>query len=182
MSALTFRNHTDFVAQFVVFRGEQVIARLPGLSPGAELQVPTAAVYRVVATTVIEGNTYTSAPLDFTDAARFLAQVLQVPAQGAYVFEVVELASARPDQLQFQKTTPGPVTFSLSRNGVVLQNVVVTDSFQTKTVETAQEWMAYAVINGITTDTVRTTNPDATITVVVDTSTLEQGCFTLVVS
>lgn len=182
MSALTFRNHTDFVAQFLVSRGEQVIARLPGLASGEHFAVPTAAVYRVVATTVIDGNTYTSAPLDFTDAARFLAQVRLVPAQGTYFFEVVEEMSTRPGQLQFQKTTPGPVTFSLSKNGVVLQNVVVTDSFQMKTVETAQEWTAYAIVNGITTGTVTITNPDATITVVADTSTQAEGYFTLVVS
>lgn len=179
MSALTFGNHTDFVAQFIVSRGEQVIARLPGIAPGAQFRVPTATVYRVVATTVIEGNTYTSAPLDFTGAARFLAQVQQGPAQGVYVFEVVELASSSPDQLQFQKTAPGPVTFTLSRNGVVLQNVVVTDSFQTKTVQTAQEWMAYAIVNGITTETVRTTNPAATITVIADPGIMQDGYFTL---
>jgi hypothetical protein len=182
MSALTFRNHTDFVAQFVVYRGEQVIARLPGLASGEHFAVPTAAVYRVVATTVIEGNTYTSAPLDFTGAARFVARVRQSSAQGTCEFEVVEEASTRPDQLQFQKTTPGPVTFSLSSNGVVLQNVVVTDSFQTKTLQTAQEWTAYAIVNGITTGTVTTTNPGATITAVADTSARQEGDFTLEVS
>jgi hypothetical protein len=182
MSALTFGNTTSYIAQFVLFRSEQVIARVPGLAPGAQLQVPVTDDYTVVATTVIDGNTYTSAPLDFTGAASFLAQVRQDAAQGTYVFEVIEAPSTRPDQLQFQKTTLGPVTFTLSRNGVILQNVVVTDSFETRTLQTAQEWTVYAIVNGITTAPVTTTNPDATITAVLDTSALEQGYFTLVVS
>lgn len=40
----------------------------------------------------------------------------------------------------------------------------------------------YAVVNGITTATVTTTNPDATITSIVDTSQMERGYFTLEVS
>ena len=182
MHALTLGNTTSYIAQFVVSRGEQVIARVPGLAPGAQLQVPVTDDCTVTATTVIDGNTYTSAPLDFTGAASFLAQVRQEATQGTYVFEVIEGPSTRPDQLQFQKTTLGPVTFTLSRNGIVLQNVVVTDSFQTTTVETGQAWTVYAIVNGITTDTVTTTNPDATITAVFDTSSLDQGYFTLVVS
>ncbi|MGN6151534.1 MAG: hypothetical protein ACTHOH_05920 [Lysobacteraceae bacterium] len=182
MSALTLGNTTSYIAQFVVSRSQQVIARVPGLAPGAQLQVPVTDDYTVIATTVIDGNTYTSAPLNVTGAASFLAQVRQDAAQGTYVFEVVESPSTSPDELQFQKTTLGPVTFTLSRNGALLQNVVVTDSFETKTVQTAQQWTAYAIVNGITTAPVMTTNPDATITAVLDTSTLEQGYFTLVVS
>jgi hypothetical protein len=182
MSHLTLSNTTSYIAQFVVSRSQQVIARVPGLAPGAQLQVPVTDDYTVVATTVIDGNTYTSAPLNVTGAASFLAQVRQDAAQGTYVFEVVEAPSTRPDELQFQKTTLGPVAFTLSRNGVLLQSVVVTDSFRTKTLETAEEFMIYAIVNGITTAPVMTTNPDATITAVVDTSTLDEGYFTLVVS
>ena len=182
MSALTFRNHTDFVAQFVVYRGEQVITRLPGLAPGAQLLVPVTDTYQVTATTVIEGNTYTSAPLDVTGAAGFIAQVRQVSAQGTYAFEVVQVPSSRPDELQFQKTTLNPVTFTISRNGVMLQSVVVPNSFEIKTLNIADTYSIYAVINGITTDMVRTTNPGATITVVADTSLLLEGYFTLEVS
>ena len=179
MSALTLRNHTDWTAQYVVHRGDQVIARLPGLVPGAQLQVPTTAVYRVVATTVIEGNTYTSAPLEVTGAAGFLARVRQVEPQGTYVFEMVEVPSTRPDQLQFQKTSVSPVTFALSKDGVRLQNVMVANSFEMATLNIGDTYSIYAVINGVTTDTVTTTNPDATITAIADTSDLESGYFTL---
>lgn len=179
MSALTLRNHTDWIAQYVVHRGDQVIARLPGLAPGAQLQVPTTAVYQVVATTVIDSNTYASAPLEVTGAAGFLARVRQVEPQGTYVFEVVEVPSSRPDQLQFQQASVSPVAFTLSKDGVWLQNVVVANRFQMQAFDIGDTFSVYAVVNGVTTDTVWTTDPDATITVVADASTLEQGYFTL---
>lgn len=179
MSFLTLRNHTAYIAQFVVSRGQQVIARIPGLAPGAQLQVPTAAVYQVVATTVIEGNTYTSAPLEVTGAAGFLAQVRQDVVQGTYEFEVVETPSTRPDQLQFRKTSLSPVTFTIARNGVMLQTLVVANSFQMVTLNIGDTYSIFAVINGVTTDTVTTTDPDATITAIADTSNLKFGYVTL---
>lgn len=182
MSFLTLRNNTHWIAMFLVHRGQQVVARLPGLAPGAQMQVPTTDIYQVVATTVIEGNTYTSAPLDVTGAAGFLAQVRQVVAQGTYEFEVIELSSTRPDELQFRKTSLSPVTFGISRNGVMLQNVVVANSFEMVTLNIGDTYSIYAVINGVTTDTVTMTNPAATITAIADTSDLEFGCFTLEIS
>ena len=179
MSALTLRNHTDLVTQFLVSRGQQVIARLPGIASGAQLQVPTAAVYQIVATTVIEGNTYTSAPLDVSGPAGFLAQVRQHAAQGTYQFDVVQMASTRPDELQFRKTSLSPVTFTIARNGVMLQTLVVANSFQMVTLNIGDTYSIFAVINGVTTDTVTTTDPDATITAIADTSDLEFGYFTL---
>lgn len=179
MSFLILRNNTAFIAQFVVSRGQQVIARIPGLAPGAQLQVPTAAVYQVVATTVIEGNTYTSAPLEVTGAAGFLAQVRQHAAQGTYQFEAVQVASTRPDELQFRKTSLSPVTFTIARNGVMLQTLVVANSFQMVTLNIGDTYSIFAVINGVTTDTVTTTDPDATITAIADTSGLEFGYVTL---
>ena len=40
MSALTFQNQTPYIAQYLVYKGEQVVARLPGVAPGATLRVP----------------------------------------------------------------------------------------------------------------------------------------------
>lgn len=182
MSFLTFLNETKWIVQYVVRRGEQVIARLPGLAPGAQLQVPDTNIYQVTATTVIAGNTYTSAPVQVTGGAGFIAEVRQSSAQGTYELEVVQVASSRPDQLQFQKTSLSPVTFAISRDGVLLQSVVVPNSFEIRTLDIADTYSIYAVINGITTGTVSTTNPAATITAVADTSSLEDGYFTLVVS
>jgi len=66
MSALIFGNQTPYIAQFIAKRGQLIMARLPGVEPGAELQVPSDDVYTMVATTIIEGNTYSTAPVTVT--------------------------------------------------------------------------------------------------------------------
>ncbi|WP_454831626.1 hypothetical protein [Pseudoxanthomonas wuyuanensis] len=182
MSNITLGNNTQFIAQYVVLNGEQVIARIPGIQPGAQLLVPTNDTYQVIATTVINGNTYISAPIDVTGPTNFLAQVVQVPSQGTYEFNVVELPSTNPNQLQFQKTTIGPVTFTITKDGIPLQTVVVNDAFQIQTVAIGDTFSIFAVINGVTTATVVTTNPNATVVANTDTSALESGYFTLVLS
>lgn len=165
-SRLTLKNDTRYIAAFAVARGELTIARLPGLAPGGVQQVPTAQTYTVVATTVLEGNTYTSAPIAFTGAMSCLAKVVQAPVQGTYAFEVVATPSSDPDQLQFEKASIGPVTFNLSVNGSFLQSVVVGSSATLATVHTSGMYSIYAVINGITTDIATTAHPDAVLAVV----------------
>ncbi|UHQ24964.1 hypothetical protein LVB77_09945 [Lysobacter sp. 5GHs7-4] len=176
---ITLRNTTNYIAQFVIRKGGQIIARLPGIAPEAQMVVPTEGTYQVTAMTIIDGNTYTSAPMDVTGACSFLAQVLQVPQQGAYEFDVVQGHSTRPDQMQFQKTTLSPVTFTIDKDGVPMQAVVVADSFSMETLDISDTFHIYAVVNGVTTDTVSTANPNAEVTATSDTSTLEQGYFTL---
>ena len=151
----------------------------PGLMPNAKLAAPTGHTYPLGATTMIDGNTYTPARLDVSGAAAFLAQVRQMYAQGTYEFEVVELPSTRPDQLQFQKTSLAPVSFTISKDGVPLQTVVVSNSFEVQVLDIGDTFYVYAVINGITADTVSTTNPNAVITAQTDDGTLEFGYFTL---
>jgi hypothetical protein len=182
MSALTFKNQTSYIAQFVAARGEQIIARLPGIAPEAQLLVPLEDTYEVAAATIIDGNTYTTAPVAVTGPMSFLAQVKQNAQQGTYDFEVKVGNSPSADQFIFQKTTIGPVTFTLSKNGVPLQNVVVEDSFRTETLTVGNVYVVYAVINGITTDTVQTSNPNAIITAVSEDTSLEAGYFTLIVN
>lgn len=165
-SRLTLQNETPYIAMFAVRRGDMTIARLPGLAPGAVLQVPTTQTYTVVATTVLEGNTYTSAPIAFNGAMRFLARVVQQQAQGTYAFELVAMPSSDPRQLQFEKTTIGPVTFQVSANGMHLQSVVVANDFTMRTLQIGDIYSIYAVINGITTETVTIHDPDAVIAVV----------------
>lgn len=180
--AITLRNTTHFIAQFVVLVGERVLARIPGISPGEQIMVPTEGTYQVTAETEIDGNTYTSAPLDANGAVGFLAQVKQVPTQSTYDFELIEVPSTQSDEMQFQKTCLNPVTFTLSKNGAPTQTVVVSNSFEMQVLSLRQTFYVYAVINGITTDTFSTENPNAVFTAVTDTSTLEMGYFTLVVS
>jgi hypothetical protein len=182
MSSLSLRNSTPYIAMFVVLKGEQVLVRMPGIAPGAQLQVPTDTSFQITARAVIGGNTYSSAPIDEVGAGNFLAQVIQVRSQGTYEFNVVQTPSTEPDQLQFHKTCLSPVTFVISRDGVVMQNVVVTDSFEMKTLDIGGAFGVYAIINGITTETVLTANPAAVITAVADNSVFEQGYFSLQVT
>ena len=180
-SHLTLQNETDFLVMFVVRKGDMTIARTPAFPRGAILQVPTRQTYTVVAATVIEGNTYTSAPISVSGPAGFLARILQHGAQGTYEFDMQELPPRSPDQMEFQTTTISPVTFTISGNGIHLQSVIVTDAFRAVTLSLADTYTLYAVINGVTTGTIQTTNPDATITARVAPGGAETGDYVLVV-
>lgn len=180
--SLTLLNNTKFDAQYVVKKGAQIIARLPAITPGAKLSVPTADTYEVIATTLIENNTYTSAPIEVGGSMGFLAQVLQVQAQGTYEFDVQEFPSSVADQLVFQSTCLNPVTFSILKDGKPLQNIVVSDSTQSQSLDISDTFSIYAVIEGVTTATIVTSDANATITATTNQSMLEGGYFSLVAS
>lgn len=177
--SITLRNNTRFIAQYVIRKGDIVIARVPGITSGAEVVVPTSSTYEVIATTIIDGNTYTSAPLAVIGSTGFLARILQVQAQGTYVFDVQEVPATSSNQLSFQSTCLNPVTFTITRDGMPLQNVVVNNAFIMQTLDISDTFYIYAVINGVTTDIVSTTNANATVTAVDSSSDLEAGYFTL---
>lgn len=177
--SLTFQNNTTYDAQYVVKKGDQIIARLPGLLAGGSLTVPTNEVYEVTAMTLIDGNSYTSAPLSISGSMGFLAQVLQVPTQGTYEFDVQQFPSPQPNHLQFQKTCLNPVTFTITHDGRPLQSVVVNDSFDTVSLDISDTFHIYAVINGVTTATLTTNNANAVITATVDTTIVASGYFSL---
>lgn len=179
--SLTVRNACSFVAQFTVFKGQLIAAHLPGIAPDAQLQIPLADTYEVVATTLLEGNTYTSAPMVLAAGTGFLAQVLQNIEQGSYEFNVQEIPSIAPNALTFQKTCLNPVYFTISKDGLYMQTVVVSDSFEMQTLELGDTYSAYAVVNGITTAMVSTTNPNAVITATQDNGNPDMPFFTLTV-
>lgn len=181
-SHLTLQNETDFLVMFIVRKGDMTIARTPAFPRGAILQVPTRQTYTVVAATVIEGNTYTSAPISVSGAAGFLARILQHGAQGTYAFDMQELPPRGADQMEFQTTTASPVTFTISNNGAHLQSVIVKDAFKAFMLSLADTYALYGVINGVTTGAIQTANPDATITVRVGPGGAETGDFELVVA
>ena len=181
MSFLTLRNNTPFPAVYVVKKGQQTIARTPPVAPGAVLQVPGARTRTVVAATVIEGNTYTSAPITVSGAAGFLARILQHASQGTYLFDLQEIPPRGPDRIEFQTTTTSPVTFTISNNGAPLQTVVVKDAFNSVTLSLAGTYSIYAIINGITTEMVQTDDADAVVIAVEGTSALENGDYMLVI-
>jgi len=180
--SFTLVNSTAYVAQFVLKRGDLIVTRLAGIAPGGRVIVPVENQYQVTASTVIDDNTYITAPTSFSGAAAFLAEVLQLASQGTYEFTMVQSPSTAPDQLQFQKTCISPVTFSVSRDGKPLQEVVVQNSFEMVSLNIGDTYNVYAVINGVTTDTLATSNQNATISAVADDSSLESGYFTLVIS
>lgn len=182
MSLLTFKNTTQYIAQFVVKKGDLVVARLLGLAPNGEIDVPPDDIYDVQAVTVIDGNTYKSAPLQIQGAASLLAETTQDATQGCAEFRLVASPAEAGNQLSFAKTTLGPVTFELSKQGKLMQTVVVPDSFQPKTLALSDSYSIYAVLNGVTTNLVTTSHPAATITAISDDATAEAGYFSLVIT
>jgi len=182
LSRMTLRNNTPFVAQFSVQKGEQVIARIPGLSPGTSAEIPTHAIYQVVASAVIEGNTYLSAPLEVDRGAGFIAQLIQHASQGTYEFRVVEIPSSNPSQLQFQSTLRQPVSFTISKDGRPLQTVVIDNPFQLRVIDIGDTFGIQAIINGVTTDRANTHNPSAVVTATMDGSRPEIAYFSLEVT
>lgn len=184
--SITLRNSTDYIAQFVIKKGGLVIARLPGLAPQAQIDVPTNNTYTVIASTILDDNTYTSAPSEINSGPEsgqsFLAQVLQNQAQGTYEFNVEVSPSPVANQMIFQKTCLNPVTFSVQQENRTLQNVVVSDSFSAVSLSIDDTYHVYAIINGITTETFSTSSASATITAIDDSSSSGAGYFTLTFS
>ncbi len=179
--AITLLNHTQYPVRYRILKGQQVIALLPEAAPGGSITVPTDNVYTVVASTTLDGNLYTSAPLTVTQGVGFLAEVKQDRAQQTYVFEVVEIPSSQPNQLEFESTWKSEVVFTILKDGRPLQSVVVIDAFMKSVLALGDTYSVSAVINGVTTDVVTTTDPNATITAVEDT-TAHPGYFTLRIS
>lgn len=157
-----------------------MVTRLAGVGAGGQVVVPIDDRYDVTASTVLDGNTYTTAPIAFEGASGFLAQILQDASQDSYEFKLVQTPSTAPDQLQFQKTCISPVTFNLSRNGKLLQSIVVSNSFEMKTLERGDTFNVFAVINGVTTATLVTSDQEATIRAVDENLQGESNVFSLV--
>ncbi|UXR63961.1 hypothetical protein EZJ49_12885 [Bdellovibrio bacteriovorus] len=177
-AGMTLKNQTGYPANYTVMKGRLVIARIPSIAPDSQVFIPTDDTFQVTAVTIIDGNTYTSAPLDVSGPTQFLAQVIQVPSQGAYEFNVIALPSSSPNVLQFQKTTMSSVTFIISRNGRPLQNIVVNNSFDIQELAIEDDFYIQAVIAGFTTDLYTTKNPNATVTATEDRSAFD-GYFVL---
>lgn len=181
MSFLTLRNNTPFPAIYVVKKGQQTIARTPPVAPGAVFQVPGTQTRTVVAATIIEGNTYTSAPITVSGPSGLLARIVQHAPQGTYLFDMQKIPPRGPDRLEFQTTTTSPVNFTISNDGAHLQTVVVKDAFNSVTLSLAGTYSIYAIINGITTDVVQTDDVDAVVTAVESAGAFEHGDYMLLI-
>lgn len=180
--SIILNNSTKFPAQFTVMKGQQLVENLPGVAPGASVSIPTNNTYTVTASTTIENNVYTSAPLTVDGTMGFQAQVIQDSKQGTYVFNMVEVPSTAPNQLQFQKTCLNDATFSISKDGSFLQAINVSDNFNSVNLTLSDTFSIVAVVNGVTTSAVETGSANATVTAIIDTAKHEAGYFTLTIS
>lgn len=164
MSSLTLVNSTESVAQFVVKRGELVIARIPCVEPGGTVLVPTDLEFEVVAHAVIEPDIPVSASHKMGGALRFVANLAKGQEDATGAFKLVVKPSTKPDVLQFEKTCLSPVVFAITRDGHPLQNVVVNDTFEAASIHISNLFSVYAVINGTGTHRGVTSNPGASVT------------------
>ena len=78
-------------------------------------------------------------------------------------------ALAAAGELAGENTWREPVIFTVSMNGSPLASVQVVDGHNIGTVSTLEQFWIYSIINGITTQTAATNDPDATVTAVQDT-------------
>lgn len=181
MSNMTLINNTKHIAQFSVWKGQQVIERLPGVDPGGQVEVPTESHYTVRARVTVDGNTYTTAPQDVESGARFLAQIKQSAQEGTYDFEMVQRPGSASDELQFEKTTLQTVDFIIAKDGKPLQTIAVRDASEIVSLHIGNSFRIEAVVNGVTTRTVETSDASAVIVAAPSSSDLNTPYATLYV-
>ena len=162
--------------EFRLFQGDHQVARF-GTHAGGSAEIPTAAEWTVQASTSMGDFTLTSNTFTFNESSvSVIAQVLT--EAGYYDFQIVKGPGVRPSTITVQNRWRGPVQFSFMQSNPPVQTVIVVDEHNTGEVSTAQEWTAYAIANGITTQTVTITNPNATVTAIADTN----GALSLILS
>lgn len=181
MSAITLVNATtptqDLTAEFRLDQGGASVARI-GVHAGGQATIPSTTSYMVQASTNIGLMKLVSNPVNLnTRSANVLAQVLV--ENGYYDFQLTLLPGTQPSAIQCENTWIKPVEFTVTMVGSPARIVNVVNEHNAKFVSTRKQWSCYAIVNGITTASVTTTNPDATITLVADNN---DDAFHLVVS
>lgn len=177
MSNLTLVNDTDSVAQFVVKRGELVIARIPCVEPGGRVLVPTDMDFEVIASVVVTADNPVMATHKVSGAARFIANLGL--KHSTPDFDLAVKPATKQDAFQFEKTCLNPVVFSIVRDGMPLQNVVVNDSFESAAVRIGNLFSVHAVVNGKSSNHGVTSNASAHVTLTRDTNNPGDGFFAL---
>lgn len=179
---ITLFNSTKVSAQYLVLKGDQIVASLPATAAGGSVTIPTDNIYTVSAQTTIDSNVYTSAQTKVNSGVGFRAEIKQDFVQQTYVFEMVEIPASKPNQLEFEKTCKSDVIFTIYKDGKPLQPVALTNAFLKTALALSDTYSISAIIDGITTDTITTTNSNATINAVYDTATGFEGYVTLVLN
>jgi len=181
MSQITLANNVPTsntpAAEFRLLQGANQIARI-GVHAGGAAAVPTTTSYNVQATTSMGDFTLTSNALTFSDtSALVLAQVLN--EDGYFDFQLIQLPGTQPSAITLENTWRSPVQFTITQPGTPVEIINVVDESNNAIVSTAEQWSCYAIVNGITTATVTTNNPNATFTVTADNN---ESSYTLTLS
>lgn len=177
-TGFTLVNTTPTSAEFRVLQGSNQIAKV-SVAPGASARMPMGNAYSVSATTMIGGLALTTATVSFKAHSAFLIARVKLSAPGLYGFELLRIGATQPKAIVLENTWRAPVTFNITRNDSPIDILTVVDAYDELPVSTAQQWQIFAIVNGMTTPSVQTTNPDATITVYPDT---DDDNYTLTVS
>lgn len=162
---LILANKTSAGAQFFVKQGDIVLDRVPTVPANAAMYLPTEDHFEVVASTIIDGNQYMTAPvpLDISRASNLTVQMVQNKEQGTYSFVLDPQPGSALNKLKVRNTLRTPVRLTLIKDNRRVQSVVV-EAGNGLSLSIEKVFKIYAVINGITTDVVTTTNPNSSIT------------------
>jgi hypothetical protein len=173
MSAITLINSYDGAdaAEFRVFQGDHQACRLR-VGRGGEATMPTDMEYVVQTTTNMDDFTLTSNTISFEgnsikgNSIILLAQI--VVEKGYSDFQLEASQGTQPDMIVLKNTWENPVHFKIIPPNDPMQIITVVDEHNYPLISTTQAWTIYAIVNGITTETVETDNPNATIRLVSD--------------
>lgn len=167
----------DASSEFRVFQGQNQLAHI-GVHAGGMASVPTSSAWQVQGSTTLGDFSMLSNPVTIAgSSANVIAQVLA--ADGFYDFQLIVTPGSMPSAIVAENTWRNPVSFTFTQPGTPVQMTLVVDEHNNATVSTAQQWTIYAIVNGITTQSVMTSDPNATITLAADNN--DDG-FSLVVS
>jgi hypothetical protein len=135
----------------------------------------------VLATTTIEGNTYTSISITATGSAGFIAKS---PAACTPSYLPVRQAgnpAARTRSAGIPDDDHQPGHFHHQPSGRHLQTIAVNDASKIVTLSLVGTYSMCAIINAVTTEKMQIDDADAVTTVVEDTSDLVRVVYMLVI-
>lgn len=164
MSSITLSNQTlNAKADFRIYQGTDQIARV-NLNPGSEAGFGTGNIYKLQASTTVDGLSVTSAPITLSGSMAHLLAEVVMEQPSLYSFRLRKLDGAsKPYALALESTWRSPVIFNIWKDQNETALVKVLDNHNVAYISTEQKWAIKAVVDGITTLEVETTNPDAII-------------------
>lgn len=162
MSRMTFKNKVqDFPAQFNITQNGDLTG-IVSASSGGKVTVPTSDSYEVYGMITLGDNIYTTGKQTFEARSQnVLAQCKQ--RDGTFVFELVLSPGTQPQMITFRNTTTVDVQFHINKNDSPLEAVKVCDPYNQVSISTEDIYSIQAIVNGITTECVSTTDPNATL-------------------